>query len=249
MLSVRWHGGWSGSWRSTPASARPTVRTGPGRVGDRWQLRSGHPGGCNRCPGTGAADPGLTGCSGRGSRWPSRWRAAGWCGDRCGILPPWPACSSGSWLGAPVSGQLLGQTRLPKRIAFGVLQVLADRDRIARDPYEHVIGWLCGIGLAVHGTQHLAKSPAVAARIANHIDHSTTSSPRSAPQSSTCTPIRPIPRDWAARYTTSSRRSPRTPSRARSNDRTNVTIFGSGNMGTAVDVTIEAVGGARRPSR
>jgi len=131
----------------------------------------------------------------------------------------------------------------------GVLQVLADRDRIARDLYEHVIGWLCGIGLAVHGTQHLAKSPAVAARIANHIDHSTTSSPRSAPQSSTCTPIRPIPRDWAARYTTSSRRSPRTPSRARSNDRTNVTIFGSGNMGTAVDVTIEAVGGARRPSR
>ena len=52
----------------------------------------------------------------------------------------------------------------------GVLQVLADRDRIARDLYEHVIGWLCGIGLAVHGTQHLAKSPAVAARIANHID-------------------------------------------------------------------------------
>ena len=54
--------------------------------------------------------------------------------------------------------------------AAGVLQVHADRDRIARDLYEHVIGWLYGIGLAVHGTQHLAKSPAVAARIANHID-------------------------------------------------------------------------------
>jgi hypothetical protein len=43
-------------------------------------------------------------------------------------------------------------------------------DRIARDLYEHVVGWLCGIGLALHGTQYLAKSPAVAARIANHID-------------------------------------------------------------------------------
>ena len=49
--------------------------------------------------------------------------------------------------------------------------MLADRDRIARDLHEHVIGRLFGIGLALHGTQRLAKSPAVAARIAEHIEH------------------------------------------------------------------------------
>ena len=52
-----------------------------------------------------------------------------------------------------------------------VLQVLADRDRITRDLHEHVIGRLFGIGLTLHGTQQLAKSPAVAARIAEHIEH------------------------------------------------------------------------------
>ena len=50
------------------------------------------------------------------------------------------------------------------------LEVLADRDRIARDLHEHVIQRLFGIGLALHGTQRLAKSPAAAARIAEHID-------------------------------------------------------------------------------
>ena len=190
------------------------------------------------------------GAPARGSRWPARWRASGWCGDGvrdasavAGLLKRFLVGCAGQRAAArpdPVTEA--------DRVA-GVLQVLADRDRIARDPYEHVIGWLCGIGLAVHGTQHLAKSPAVAARIANHIDQ----------LNDVITEIRTAvfdlhtdPADTprrAARYTTSSRRSPRTPSRARSNDRTNVTIFGSGNMGTAVDVTIEAVGGARRPSR
>ena len=33
------------------------------------------------------------------------------------------------------------------------LQVSADRDRIARDLHEHVIGRLFGIGLTLHGTQ------------------------------------------------------------------------------------------------
>jgi len=40
--------------------------------------------------------------------------------------------------------------------------VFADRDRIARDLHEHVIGRLFGIGLTLHGTQQLAKSRAVA---------------------------------------------------------------------------------------
>jgi len=51
------------------------------------------------------------------------------------------------------------------------LRVLADRDRIARDLHEHVIGRLSGIGLTLHGSLHLATSPVVAARIAEHIEH------------------------------------------------------------------------------
>jgi len=93
----------------------------------------------------------------------------------CGILPRWPACSSGSWLGAPVSGQLLGQTRLPKRIALPVFCRCSTTgtgspgrpDRIAGDLYKHVIGWVRG---RPGPARHPAKSPAVAARIANRID-------------------------------------------------------------------------------
>ena len=44
------------------------------------------------------------------------------------------------------------------------------RDRIAQDLHEHVIARLFGIGLALHGTQRLAKSPTLAARIAEHIE-------------------------------------------------------------------------------
>jgi len=54
--------------------------------------------------------------------------------------------------------------------AQGELRVLADRDRIARDLHEHVIGRLSGIGLTLHGILQLATSPAVAARIAG-IEH------------------------------------------------------------------------------
>jgi two-component system, NarL family, sensor histidine kinase DevS len=61
--------------------------------------------------------------------------------------------------------------RAESRTAQPERQVLADRDRITRDLHEHVIGWLSGIGLTLHDTQHLAKSPAVAARIADHIEH------------------------------------------------------------------------------
>jgi two-component system, NarL family, sensor histidine kinase DevS len=50
------------------------------------------------------------------------------------------------------------------------LEVLADRDRIARDLHDHVIQRLFAIGLAMQGTHRRAKSPAVAARITDHID-------------------------------------------------------------------------------
>jgi signal transduction histidine kinase len=51
------------------------------------------------------------------------------------------------------------------------LEVLADRDRIARDLHDHVIQRLFAIGLAMQGTHRRAKSPAVAARLSEHIDH------------------------------------------------------------------------------
>jgi signal transduction histidine kinase len=50
------------------------------------------------------------------------------------------------------------------------LEVLADRDRIARDLHDHVIQRLFAIGLAMHGTQRRAKAPAVAARLLDHVD-------------------------------------------------------------------------------
>jgi signal transduction histidine kinase len=64
----------------------------------------------------------------------------------------------------------LALQRAENRDAARELEVLADRDRIARDLHERVIGRLFGIGLALHGTQRMAKSPAVAARIAEHIE-------------------------------------------------------------------------------
>jgi signal transduction histidine kinase len=50
------------------------------------------------------------------------------------------------------------------------LEVLADRDRIARDLHDHVIQRLFAIGLAMQGTHRRAKSPVVAARLTEHID-------------------------------------------------------------------------------
>ncbi|WP_245645823.1 GAF domain-containing sensor histidine kinase [Pseudonocardia acaciae] len=50
------------------------------------------------------------------------------------------------------------------------LEVLADRDRIARDLHDHVIQRLFAVGLAMQGTHRRARSPVVAARITDHID-------------------------------------------------------------------------------
>jgi signal transduction histidine kinase len=48
--------------------------------------------------------------------------------------------------------------------------VLADRDRIARDLHDHVIQRLFSIGMSMQSTHRRAKSPAVADRLAEHID-------------------------------------------------------------------------------
>jgi len=50
------------------------------------------------------------------------------------------------------------------------LDVLADRDRIARDLHDHVIQRLFAVGLAMQGTQRRAKTPAVAERLDEHLD-------------------------------------------------------------------------------
>jgi len=65
----------------------------------------------------------------------------------------------------------LAVQRAESLAAQGELLVLAGRHRITRDLHEHVIGRLSGIGLTLYDTQHVANSPAVAARIAEHIEH------------------------------------------------------------------------------
>lgn len=49
-------------------------------------------------------------------------------------------------------------------------EILADRDRIARDLHDHVIQRLFGVGLALQSTQRREKSPQQAARLTDHID-------------------------------------------------------------------------------
>jgi signal transduction histidine kinase len=56
------------------------------------------------------------------------------------------------------------------QVARRELDVLADRDRIARDLHDHVIQRLFAIGLAMQGTHRRAKSPQVATRLTDHID-------------------------------------------------------------------------------
>jgi signal transduction histidine kinase len=50
------------------------------------------------------------------------------------------------------------------------LEVLADRDRIARDLHDHVIQRLFGVGLAMQSTHRREKNPSIATRLADHID-------------------------------------------------------------------------------
>ncbi len=50
------------------------------------------------------------------------------------------------------------------------LDIVSDRDRIARDLHDHVIQRLFAVGLAMHGTHRRADNPEVAERISDHID-------------------------------------------------------------------------------
>jgi signal transduction histidine kinase len=75
----------------------------------------------------------------------------------------------------PVASSFADQAALALRQAANQsarreLEVLADRDRIARDLHDHVIQRLFAIGLAMQGTQRRAKPQAVAARLTEHID-------------------------------------------------------------------------------
>lgn len=56
------------------------------------------------------------------------------------------------------------------RLAKHELDVLADRDRIARDLHDHVIQRLFAVGLAMQSTHRRSVDPTVAARLADHID-------------------------------------------------------------------------------
>jgi signal transduction histidine kinase len=64
----------------------------------------------------------------------------------------------------------LALQRAESQSARRELEVLADRDRIAQDLHDHVIQRLFAIGMAMQGTHRRAKSPAVAQRLAEHID-------------------------------------------------------------------------------
>jgi len=50
------------------------------------------------------------------------------------------------------------------------LEVLADRDRIARDLHDHVIQRLFAIGLSLQSTKRRSESPEITGRIADNID-------------------------------------------------------------------------------
>jgi signal transduction histidine kinase len=64
----------------------------------------------------------------------------------------------------------LALQRAENQTSLRELEVLADRDRIARDLHDHVIQRLFAIGLAMQGTHRRAKAPAVSERLAEHID-------------------------------------------------------------------------------
>jgi signal transduction histidine kinase len=64
----------------------------------------------------------------------------------------------------------LALQRAETQLAQRELEVLADRDRIARDLHDHVIQRLFAIGLGLQSTHRREKSPQQAARLDDHID-------------------------------------------------------------------------------
>jgi signal transduction histidine kinase len=65
----------------------------------------------------------------------------------------------------------LALQRAESQTALRELEVLADRERIARDLHDHVIQRLFAVGLAMQGTHRRATTPDVADRLTEHIDH------------------------------------------------------------------------------
>ncbi len=75
----------------------------------------------------------------------------------------------------PVIASFADQAALALRLASNQwrlrqLDVLADRDRIARDLHDHVIQRLFGVGLALQGSQRRVTSPDVVRRMSDSID-------------------------------------------------------------------------------
>lgn len=66
---------------------------------------------------------------------------------------------------AALAWQLASSQRLARE-----LDVLADRDRIARDLHDHVIQRLFAVGLSLQGTIPRARSPEVRQRLSEHVD-------------------------------------------------------------------------------
>jgi signal transduction histidine kinase len=64
----------------------------------------------------------------------------------------------------------LALDRAESQLARREMEVLEDRDRIARDLHDHVIQRLFAIGLGMQSTHRREKSPHQAARLADHID-------------------------------------------------------------------------------
>lgn len=74
-------------------------------------------------------------------------------------------------MAASFAGQAaLAVEQAEARLAKQELAVVADRDRIARDLHDHVIQRLFAVGLAMQTTHRREHDPAVAGRIADHID-------------------------------------------------------------------------------
>ena len=64
----------------------------------------------------------------------------------------------------------LALQRAEDQVTQRELEVLEDRDRIARDLHDHVIQRLFAVGLAMQSTHRREKSPRQAMRLAEHID-------------------------------------------------------------------------------
>ena len=110
------------------------------------------------------------------------------------------------------------------------IDVLADRDRIARDLHDHVIQRLFATGLKLQSTLRRSTRPECRNASSRPSTSSTRRSARSVPRSSTCTP--------RASTTTGCAAGCSTPSRTRS--------AGSGHLDGGADVR---AGGHGRPGR